>query len=320
MKIVSFFSAPGGLDFGLKQVGHQIIWANDIDSDAVETYKKNVDKNIVLGNIQEIPSKDIPEGDALVGGFPCLGFTIANLTRRKDDPRNLLYLEMVRYLRDKQPAILVAENVPGILNLAKGEAIQAIMKDFTDAGYDVKYRILFAPDYGIPQKRKRAIFLGVRKDLANDIQLDFPAPTHSRTGKDGLQKWRTLRDAVGDLPQSLEEREIPNHITYVKELDKYVWVASNHKVKITGYLGNRQLKWDEPAPTIMGRGSRTGGPVIHPHPNLHRRLTVRECARIQTFPDNFVFFGSVSSQYKQVGDAVPPLLAFHIGKVLPKRI
>jgi DNA (cytosine-5)-methyltransferase 1 len=305
MKIVSFFSAPGGLDLGLKQAGHEIIWACDIDKDAVETYKQNIHKNIVLGNIQEIPSKSIPEGDALVGGFPCLGFTIANLMRRKNDPRNLLYLEMVRYLRNKQPPILVAENVPGILSLAKGEAIQAIMKDFTDAGYQVKYRILHAADYGVPQKRRRVIFLGVRKDLTDKIQLDYPKPTHSRNDGDALEKWRTLKDAIGDIT---DDSKLPNHI------------GTNHKVKITGFLGNRKLKWDEPSPTIMGRGSRTGGPVIHPHPKLHRRLTIRECARIQTFPDNFIFFGSVSSQFKQVGDAVPPLLAFNIGKVLPKKI
>lgn len=311
MKVISFFSAPGGLDFGLKQSGHEIVWANDINKDGVETYKKNVDKKIVLGDIRKIQTNDIPDGDILVGGFPCLGFTIANIRRRKEDPRNLLYLEMIRYLREKQPPLLLAENVPGILNLAKGEAIKAIMQDFDEAGYDVKYKILNAANYGAPQKRRRVIFLGKRKDL--NIKLSYPSPTHAKIPVktiDGrtLKKWKTLKDAIGDLPVDIEKTNIANH------------VGTNHKVKITGYLGNRLLKWNEPAPTIMGRGSRTGGPVIPPHPSLKRRLTVRECARIQTFPDDFIFSGSVSSKFAQVGNAVPPLLAFHIGKALPKKI
>lgn len=310
MKILSLFSAPGGLDLGMKNAGHKIVWANDIDEDAVETYRNNIGSHIVSGDIKTISVKDMPDANIVMGGFPCLGFTVANLVRRKDDPRNLLYLELVRVLKEKQPEVLLAENVPGILSLADGQAIKAIMNDFSDAGYNVKYRVLFAPDYGVPQKRKRVIFLGMRKDI--DIDLKYPLQTHHKStimtaDKGKLYKWMTLRDAIGNLPEP--NGKIPNHE-----------IGTNHKVKITGYLGNRILKWDEPSPTIMGRGSRTGGAVIPPHPNLKRRLTVRECARIQTFPDNFIFFGSPSAQFAQVGNAVPPLLAQEIGDCLPKKI
>ena len=119
--------------------------------------------------------------------------------------------------------------------------------------------------------------------------------------------WITLKEAIGDLPEEYNEN-IPNH------------VGTKHRVKINGYLGNRILEWDKPSPTITGRGSRTGGPVIHPHPNLKRRLSVRECARTQTFPDDFIFYGSVSSQYAQVGNAVPPLLAFRLGQQMMRAL
>lgn len=305
MKIVSVFSAPGGLDYGLIKAGHTIVWACDVDEDAAKTYAENVSKNIVVCDVRRISTADIPDADVVVGGFPCLGFTIANLKRKIEDERNYLFLQLLRIVEAKKPQYVLMENVPGILSLGRGQIVEEILKLFQDAGYDMYYEILNAADYGVPQVRHRVFFFGKRKDVKRHVVP--PQPTHAAEPTrrlDGveLKKWITVRDAIGDLPEP--NHEIPNH------------QGTRHKVKITGYIGNRPTRWDRPSPTITGRGSRTGGPVIIPHPNLHRRLTVRECARLQSFPDDFIFYGSISAQYAQVGNAVPPILAYHLGKAL----
>ncbi|MCD6371328.1 MAG: DNA cytosine methyltransferase [Candidatus Aenigmarchaeota archaeon] len=301
MRIISLFSGAGGLDLGFKKAGAKIVWANDIDKDHGITYKHNVG-DIVVEDIKKINVEDIPDADMIIGGFPCLGFTVAKGKYRKvNDDYNFLYKEYLRVLRYKKPSYFLIENVPGMI---RGEQFKRffdnMISEFESAGYNVKIRILNAADYGVPQKRKRVIILGVAKGI--DKELAYPTPTHADPRlKVNLEPWITIREAIGDLP--LEEcNNIPNH------------VATKHKVKVNNFLGNRVLKWNEPAPTIMGRGSRTGGPVIHPHPELHRRLSVRECARLQSFPDDFIFYGSTSSMYAQVGDAVPPLLAFRIAQ------
>jgi DNA (cytosine-5)-methyltransferase 1 len=315
--VISLFSAPGGLDLGFKKAGFKIVWANDIDADAALTYRRNLGSHILVGDIRAVDPREVPDGDIIIGGFPCLGFTIARgVHRRPEDPHNFLYLEFLRILKAKQTDFFLIENVPGML---KGdrfrELFQKMIRDFESAGYRVKYKELNAADYGVPQVRKRIIILGTRRDL--DIELQYPEPTHAeveKTSIDGrrLQKWVTLREAIGDLPlepcTSGDRCPVPNHY------------GTRHKVKINEFLGNRPLDWDKPAPTILGRGSRTGGPVIHPHPNLHRRLTVRECARIQSFPDDFVFYGSPSAQYAQVGNAVPPLMAFRLAQAVLKSV
>jgi DNA (cytosine-5)-methyltransferase 1 len=148
--------------------------------------------------------------------------------------------------------------------------------------------------YDIPQNRERVIFFGIRDDIAQRITFNWPEEKQEIT--------KTLRDAISDLP--IEYDESIQH------------VGTKHKVKVTGYLGNRVLDWDKVSPTITGRGGGTGGPVINIHPSQTRRMTVREYARIQTFPDNFVFCGSVSSMYRQIGNAVPPKFSFIVAKLL----
>lgn len=317
MKVISLFSGAGGLDYGFKKAGFKLVWANDIDGDAVATYRHNLKEHVLLGDVRKVNPRDIPDGDIVIGGFPCLGFTVARgKYRRPDDEHNFLYLEFLRILKAKQTDFFLIENVPGMV---RGEEFRNLfskmVKDFESAGYRVKYRELNAADYGVPQVRRRIIILGVRNDL--DVELRYPEPTHTGRNASALYgprilPWVTLREAIGDLPPEPCEGEagcpVPNHY------------GTKHRVKLNNYLGNRPLAWDEPAPTILGRGSKTGGPVIHPHPNLHRRLTVRECARIQSFPDDFVFFGSPSSQYAQVGNAVPPLMAFRVAQAVMRSV
>ena len=157
MRIVSLFSGVGGLDLGLIQAGHEIIWANDYDLDAVATYRKNIGNHIVPGSIEVIPSSDIPSCDVVVGGFPCQGFSQANMLRFEKDERNRLYLEFKRIIRDKRPLYFLAENVRGILSLAGGQAIRKIESDFADAGYRVKKHLFNVADFGVPQNRWRVI-------------------------------------------------------------------------------------------------------------------------------------------------------------------
>jgi DNA (cytosine-5)-methyltransferase 1 len=319
MKIVSLFSGCGGLDLGLVKAGHEIVFATDNCKDCEKTYKKNFKHPFWLGDVKELNTDALPDYDLLTGGFPCQGFSIANLYRDTKDQRNSLYLEIVRILEETRPNYFIAENVPGLLSLAGGKVAEMILHDFETIGaksgfpgYDVKLCLLNAADYGVPQSRKRVIFFGVSKKIPKKkrkkILEEFPPkPTHGDP-KIGLEKHKTIADAIKDLPEpdTKEGLCIPNHIT------------SKHKVKINGYIGNRKLNWDKPSPTIVGRGGGTGGPVIAVHPNLKRRLSVRETARIQDFPDDFLFEGSTSSQFRQIGNAVAVGFAYALGKFLKK--
>ena len=144
MKVVSLFSGAGGLDLGFKMAGHDIIWANDMYADAVETYKKNIGDHIICEDISKIKAEDIPDCDIIIGGFPCQGFSVANTKRHEDDERNVLYKQLIRMIDAKRPKFFLAENVKGITNLAKGKVFQMILKDFTELGYKVKHKILNA--------------------------------------------------------------------------------------------------------------------------------------------------------------------------------
>lgn len=297
-RVISLFSGCGGLDLGFLKSGFEIVFANDIDKDACETYKKNIGNHIVCKDIHNIQASEIPDADILIGGFPCLGFTIANGKRRDIDSKyNTLYLEYARILKEKQPKYFLVENVAGIQSgtVFRENFYNKIIPTFEACGYEVKHTMLNALDFGVAQSRKRVIIVGRRLDVKNEI--NFPIPI--------CKIPKTLREAIGDLPLEFDS-SIPNHI------------GSNHKIKINGYVGNRVLLWDKPSPTITGRGSRGGGAVIHPHPNLHRRLSVRECARLQSFDDNFIFYGSNGATYAQIGNAVPPLMSYYIAQEFKK--
>ena len=180
MRVVSLFSGAGGLDLGFKMAGHEIIWANDLYEDAVETYKHNLGDHIVCEDISKIDAKEIPECDIIIGGFPCQGFSVANMKRHEADERNALYKQLIRVIEAKKPKFFLAENVKGLTNLAKGAVFKMILSDFAALGYKVSYRVLNAADYGVPQTRQRVIIIGVRNDgnvvirqFSDDFQKDF---------------------------------------------------------------------------------------------------------------------------------------------------
>lgn len=308
MKIVSLFSGAGGLDLGLIQAGHKVIWANDFDADAVTTYRQNIGPEIVLGDICDIPSSSIPDCDVVVGGFPCQGFSQANMLRFAEDERNRLYLEFLRIVRDKRPAYFLAENVRGILSLAGGTAIAKIERDFAAVGYRVARELFNVADYGVPQMRKRVIIAGTRSDLPVSVDYKFPKPTHVNSAKastSALEPWVTIAEALAHLPDPDADHTLKNHI------------YSLYKVTNRNFTGHRRTDPDKPSPTILARGNGKGGVCAIQHPENHRRMSIREQAAIQTFPDDFEFAGKLNSAYRQVGNAVPVLFGRFLGECLP---
>lgn len=304
MKIVSLFSGAGGLDLGLVQAGNEVIWANDIDKNAVETYRHNIGDHIVLDDIKNIDVNDIPDADVVVGGFPCQGFSQANRFRMLEDDRNQLYRFFYNVIKTKQPKFFIAENVKGILTLGKGEAIKQIIADFEKAGFITDLHLVNMADYGVPETRQRVIIIGQRNDLGNEMIFRFPAPTHDKDSKNGLQPWRSIKEAIDHFPNPDEPNDVMNH-----EYSKY-------KVEYRDYTAHRRTDPDKPSPTILARGNGGGGVCAIPHYNGERRLTVRESATVQTFPEDFLFYGVRGSCYRQIGNAVPVLFAKILGMEL----
>ena len=305
LTVASMFAGCGGLDFAFHKQSEKfnVIYANDFDKDACNSYEKYYNLKPECEDITKI--ENIPDCDILTGGFPCQGFSIANLYRKESDSRNKLYLELVRLLKQKKPKYFIFENVKGILSLGgyetkldkknkTGKVFKIIVSELEECGYKVETKLFKVKWYDIPQNRERVIFIGIRNDISQKINFEWPVEKQKIT--------KTLRDAIGDLP--IEYKEDIQH------------VGTKHKVKITGYMGNRKLDWDKISPTITGRGGGTGGPVINVHPSGERRMTVREYARIQTFPDDFMFEGSISSKYRQIGNAVPPKFSFILSDLI----
>jgi DNA (cytosine-5)-methyltransferase 1 len=354
MRVVSLFSGAGGLDLGFIQAGHEIIWANDFAKDAVETYRHNVGNHIVNCDISEVDAKKIPHCDIIIGGFPCQGFSLANLRRSVEDERNKLYLQFVRVLNEKKPAFFVAENVPGILSLDKGKVMEHIVDEFKSSGYTVKYKLHHAADYGTPQSRKRVFIVGVRSDIAKNFTYKFPKQTYRDNSKHikkidnkkierfhnphwrnyilsfslpevekiDLQynaggalielwksvkynHWVTISEVLRGIPEPEEPNNLLNH------------VGSKYKIVEKDFTGHRKTDPNKICPTLLARGNGKGGVVAIPHHKGHRRLTVRESARVQDFPDDFEFSGKLMSMYRQIGNAVPVNLARHIANQFP---
>ena len=295
MKVVSLFSGAGGLDLGFKMAGHEIVWANDFYEDATKTYALNLGNHIVCKNIMDVQSSEIPECDIVIGGFPCQGFSVANTKRNESDSRNVLYKELIRVIQAKKPKFFLAENVKGLLSFCKGKVFQMILSDFSQLGYKVQYKLFNAANYGVPQKRERVIIVGVRNDI--EFTYEFPAETHSAKPTLFQKSWVSVGEALKNIPDPDLPHTLKNH-----EYSKY-------KLRFNGYIGHRRIDPNQPAPTVTARGDDKGGVVVLHHPNNLRRMSCRELATVQSFPLDFEFYGTRSSVYRQIGNAVPPLLA-----------
>ncbi len=311
-KIVSLFSGCGGLDLGFKggfnSLGKQysknkfhIEWANDFDAKACITFSHNFSEPIVCGDISEIVKGNYPDNapkmpentDVLLGGFPCQDFSVSGKREGFDGRRGLLYKSMVEAVKKTRPAIFIAENVKGLLNIDSGKAIEKIVKDFAELNYNVVYKLHNAADFGVPQNRERVIIVGTDKSRGLP-EFVFPDPTHSK------DNWVTIGYAISDL-ENKKEGELENHFWSKAKLFK-------------GTQGNLAVSKDKVSPTM--RAEHHGN--IEFHWNNKRRLSAREAARIQTFPDDFVFYTSTSSAYRQIGNAVPPVLGWNIAKSVEK--
>lgn len=307
MRVVSLFSGAGGLDLGFIQAGHEIIWANDNFKDATITYSSNLGDHICSDSILEVKSNKIPDCDVIIGGFPCQGFSVANMKRHVGDSRNRLYVEMIRLIRDKKPRYFLAENVKGLVSMDNGSVLNLVLHDFRESGYRVKYKVLNTADFGVPQQRHRVIIIGTRLDVEQEI--DFPMPTHSTP--DIAQKlsklpWVSVGEALQNIPEPEDAPELPNH------------VCSQYKLRFNGYIGHRAIDPDKPAPTVTGRGDDRGGVVVLHHPRNHRRMSARELATVQSFPQDYVFSGCLSSVYRQIANAVPPKFAHAVATMFPQ--
>ncbi|MCL2149245.1 MAG: DNA cytosine methyltransferase [Methanomassiliicoccaceae archaeon] len=326
MRIIGLFSGAGGMDLGFSEAGFDVIWANEYDRAVWETYALNhpatrLDRRDIRG----IPSSDIPDCDGVIGGPPCQSWSEAGALRGIDDDRGRLFFEFVRVLRDKRPLFFVAENVSGMLSKRHEGAVGEILRLFDEVGYGMSVKLLTASDYGVPQDRQRVFYVGFRKDLGRTFM--FPGPT--------VGNRPTLRDAIWDIrdsaiPAMPKNRSnggaclIPNHEYFTGSFSP-IYMSRN-----------RVRSWDEQSFTIQA-GARHA--PIHPSAprmtpvgkdvmrfeegseGLYRRLTVRECARIQTFPDSFVFrYGNLSDGYKMVGNAVPVGLAREIGRSIRSQL
>lgn len=202
---------------------------------------------------------------------------------------------MIRILHDKKPPFFMAENVKGILSLNHGMVFQTILSDFQSLGYRVQYRLMNAADYGVPQTRYRVIIIGTREDIP--YTYTYPEQTHAKDATLMYKKWVSVGEALNNIPDPDLPNDLSNH------------VYSKYKLIFNGYLGHRPTDPNKPAPTITARGDDRGGVVILPHPNGKRRMTCRELATIQSFPLDFEFIGGISSVCRQIGNAVPPILA-----------
>ena len=289
-KVVSLFSGCGGMDLGFlggfKFLGRrhdalpfEMVWANDIDKYACDTYRQNLRHDIVCGDITQVDVTTIPKADVVIGGFPCQDFSVAGNRKGFQSKRGSLFHFMVDVVKHCQPRIFVAENVRGLLST--NGAIETITDEFQKAGYHVQHKLLTASDYGVPQTRQRVLIIGCR----DGVEFTWP-------DKDRLV---SARDAL-------------------KDLEPVSWDGMNgHKwsqCKRNKGQGNNPIKADVPGPTM--RAEHHGN--IEYHYSLERRLSVREAARLQSFPDNFELVSNTSQSYRQVGNAVPPLLAWHIAK------
>ncbi len=328
MRIISLFSGAGGLDLGFERAGFTIAMANEYDSSIWATYERNHRAPLIRGDIRQIRETDFPdEIDGIIGGPPCQSWSEAGSLRGIEDARGQLFYEYIRILKDKKPRFFLAENVSGMLANRHSQAVQNIVQMLEDCDYDVSITLVNAADYGVAQDRKRVFYIGIRKDL--NKQFNFPAPTTPLKGEK-----ITLKQSIGDLATSALPAKEKNRSN--GELP-----ILNHEYFVGGYSSiymsrNRVRAWDEQAFTVQASGRQCQLPpqapkmlLVEPnkrifapgHEELYRRMSIRECARIQGFPDDFEFvYEHLDTAYKMIGNAVPVELAYIIARQIKQTL
>lgn len=321
MKLISLFSGAGGLDLGFQKAGFKVVAANEFDKTIWETYEKNHDTKLIKGDICEISSDEFPDCDGIIGGPPCQSWSEAGALKGIDDPRGQLFYQYIRILEDKKPKFFLAENVKGMMAKRHNSAVKHIVSQFEDAGYNVFIHLLNASDYGVPQDRKRVFYVGFRKDLNVNFDLPPEKYDYKLTFKDAIYD---LKDnAIPALPKNKTNGEKCNFLNHEYFIGAYSPIFMSR---------NRVRGWDEQAFTVQASGRQC---QLHPQApkmikveknkqifkpgseHLYRRLSVRECARIQGFPDDFKFYyTNLNDAYKMIGNAVPVNLAYEMAKAI----
>lgn len=341
LNVIDLFCGCGGLSYGFEKAGYNILLGIDNDKKALETFELNHNNSkSICGDITKITYesdiKPLIKGktiDVIIGGPPCQGMSLSG-PRKFEDPRNRLYLSYIRLVKEIQPRAFVIENVPGLVGLFGGRIKDSIIQKFTDMGYDIQYKILCAADYGVPQNRKRVVFVGVKEgdfkyppiseyQINCEMALSDLPPLENEIGTEKAEYITEPQNAYQRLMREdsdvVRNHIAANHSDKVKKIISLVPDGGNYKDLPEEYRNSRNfhVAWtrfasDKPAPTI------DTGHRHHFHYKYNRVPTVRECARLQSFPDDFIFLGNKTEQFRQVGNAVPPLMAQCIAKQLKK--
>ena len=302
-KVISMFSGCGGMDLGFvggfevfgqryPALPFEVIWANDHNPFACQTYRRNLKHDILHGDVWKAMESLPRSTDLVIGGFPCQDISVNGKRAGVNGRRSGLYQAMVEVIASTKPRVFVAENVKGLLMKYNQDSLRKVISDFRGLGYEVDFRLYNAASYGVPQYRERVFIVGTSKKTK---QFSPPAPKRSPA------HWITAKEAIGDL-ESVGEFEVANH----------TWSRANKSPE----QGNRKLRSDRPAHTI--RAECHGN--IQYHYKLPRRISMREAARFQSFPDSFVFESKLRETERQVGNAVPPVLAWHIANAVSETL
>lgn len=324
MKVISLFSGCGGLDLGFEKAGFEIPVANEFDKTIWDTFEINHPKTkLIKGDIRNIKEEDFPnEIDGIIGGPPCQSWSEAGTLRGIDDDRGKLFYDYIRILKNKKPKFFLAENVSGMLSVRHSEAVKNFTSMFEQSGYDISLTLVNAKDYGVAQERKRVFFIGFRKDL--NVNFTFPKGSTKNDSKK-----ITLRDVIWDLQETAVPAGEKNYAN-PNAINNNEYFVGNYS---TIFMSRNRVKsWDEQAFTVQASGRQC---QLHPQApkmlkieknkfcfvkekeSLYRRMTVREIARIQGFPDDFKFiYKNVNNGYKMIGNAVPVNLAYEIAIVI----
>lgn len=317
LKVASLFCGCGGSDLGIlggfsflgkhyPRLPFDIEFAVDFDKYAVETYNQNFCHKAVCADVADIDFHQIPDVDVLIGGFPCQSFSTVNPTKDTNDERANLYKQIVRFLQVKKPTFFICENVKGLITLQKGAIISKIVSEFEAVGYSVQYRLMKAVEYGIPQKRERVFIVGIRKNA--NYKYSYPLPLNDSDNAIPLSSVIERLD-IEEEKYYFSERAVQGMKNAKNNMKRGLWQDLNGPcLTITSHLAKTSINSRDP---LL---------LVDPGKELYRRFTPREAARIQSFPENFLLNKSEAKSYKQIGNAIPPVLMWHISNALQECI
>ena len=315
IKVASLFCGCGGSDLGLlggfeylgksyRKLPFEIVYAIDNDKYAVETYNANFKHAAECADVTKVNFADVPEVDMMIGGFPCQSFSTVNPTKDTNDARANLYKEIVRFLHEKRPKYFICENVKGLLTLQNGAIIQKIVNEFSECGYNIRYKLIKAVEYGIPQRRERVIIVGIRNDI--NFRYSYPEPICSEVNATPLSSVIDKLD-IEEQKYYFSHKAVLGVKNAKNNMKRGLWQNLNAPcLTLTSHLAKVSMNSRDP---IL---------LVDAEKELYRRFTPREAARIQSFPDSFKLHTSEAKSYKQIGNAIPPVMMWYIARNLVK--